>query len=274
MSTALEAARQALNAALIAGEDTREVRNTVQQLEAEATDVASTTARAIHDAAGSVLAQIKADAEALVQAADERRQLFFSQFDVVAETLDARGVSSHKLANARHKATQASQAVAACQHELAVLEERRGEAQARHTGALDALRAGRIDEAVAGARMSAARADLMDLDSLIGEARSRTEETQHACAHAEQAVQDAERELARSELARTIEALDDQLKRIEAKLLACLAERYRTGCELSGWRPSLFGVWHPSRDLQDAITQWTVPPVRFGEPCEDQPVKS
>ncbi|MFX1684902.1 hypothetical protein [Paraburkholderia sp. A1RO-5L] len=81
MSTALDAARKALHAALLAGADTHALRDTVRRLAAEMSDGAVADARSTQDAAAAVAAQIKADAHAIVQADDERRRRWLSRFD-------------------------------------------------------------------------------------------------------------------------------------------------------------------------------------------------
>jgi hypothetical protein len=79
--SALEVARQALGDALIAGEDTSALRPEVKRLQAEAADAAAANARAAQAASDVVEAQIEAEAAALVQADDERRRQWLSQFN-------------------------------------------------------------------------------------------------------------------------------------------------------------------------------------------------
>ncbi|MFX1684901.1 hypothetical protein [Paraburkholderia sp. A1RO-5L] len=172
---------------------------------------------------------------------------------------------AHILADARHKATQTVQAADACQRELEVLEDRLAEAQARHAAAREALRTGRLDEPTAAARMSVASADAVDLQPLIDDARRRATESYQTYVHAGQAVREAEAALARQQRQLDYDALGDQIRRLEEKLLAALAERYRLGGEVAGRRGgSLFNYWQPSEALRRAITEMTPPEIRGG----------
>jgi hypothetical protein len=76
----LEAARQALRDALVAGADTRDLRDVVRRLESKAASSAAAESRAIQKASRAVAAEIATAAAALVEADSQRRQRWLSQF--------------------------------------------------------------------------------------------------------------------------------------------------------------------------------------------------
>jgi chromosome segregation ATPase len=170
--------------------------------------------------------------------------------------------AANRLAMACHKATQAGQVADACGQELDALIERHDQAQARHDRALEALRSGELDENAAAARMAVARADLADLEPLIDAAHQRVEGSNQAFQQAEAAVLNAEATLTRQEREADFDAIGNQIKVLESKLLVALHDRYRLGCELNGKRGTLFNFWEPSPDLREAVTQMIPPPVQ------------
>ena len=71
-------------------------------------------------------------------------------------------------------------AAALAEGDLVTLEERLVDAQTKHARALADLRAGRLDEAVPGARMAAANADIADLEQMIAEIQPKVEIAENA----------------------------------------------------------------------------------------------
>jgi hypothetical protein len=168
---------------------------------------------------------------------------------------------AHALASARVKMQQAMAAAALPEGDLATLQERLVDAQEKHASALADLRAGRLDEAVAGARMAAASADGSDLEKMIGEARPKVTEAARTRASAAQAVQDAERAVARAEREATIAALDRHIAHVEEKLCEAIAARFRLGVEHEGGAYSGFlsRHWRPSEPLRRAVVEGSPP---------------
>jgi hypothetical protein len=164
---------------------------------------------------------------------------------------------AHNLASARAKMQQATAAAALPEGDLATLEERLADAQTKHASALADLRAGRLDEAVAGARMAAANADIADLEKMIGEARPKVAEAERVRASAAQAVRAAEFALERAEQEATLATLDAHIRHIEEKLCEAIAARFRLGVEHMGGAYSGFlsQHWRPSEPLRRAVTE-------------------
>jgi hypothetical protein len=134
---------------------------------------------------------------------------------------------AHNLASARVKMAQATAAAALPEGDLATLEERLVDAQTKHASALADLRAGRLDEAVAGARMTVADADAADLEKMIGELRPKVEIAENVREKAAQAVQAAERAVERAEQEAAMAALDAHIAHVEARLCEAIAARFR-----------------------------------------------
>jgi hypothetical protein len=168
---------------------------------------------------------------------------------------------AHALASARVKMQQATAAAAVPGCDLATLEERLVDAQTKHASALADLRAGRLDEAVAGARMAAASADAADLEKMIAAARPKVTEAARVRASAAQAVQDAELALKRAEQEATLAALDRHIAHVEEKLCEAIAARFNLGVAHEGGAYSGFlsRHWRPSEPLRRAVAEGAVP---------------
>ncbi|MGQ7939531.1 hypothetical protein [Paraburkholderia sp. D1E] len=168
---------------------------------------------------------------------------------------------AHRLAGARAALETAAASAAKVRAEADALEARLADAQAKHADALADLRAGKLDEHVAGARLATANADATDLRGLIAAIQPRVEEAGRACEHAAQAVQDTERALARGEQEDAMHALDKRIVEIEEKLCAAVAERFRLGCEHenSPYGHTLARHWRPTEQLRRAVVEEAVP---------------
>ncbi|MCY0856878.1 hypothetical protein [Cupriavidus sp. D39] len=154
----------------------------------------------------------------------------------------------------------ASEAAVGVQANIDALQQRLYGARARYTDSLAAMRAGKLDETLAAARMAAATADAADLESMITEVRPSLEIAERAQQKAAQDVQAAERAVALEELRLTAVVLDDQVKHIEGKLCEALAARYQVFIEMSGSRGgSLFRVWQPTEALRRAVIDMLPP---------------
>src|SRR3981189_2804568 len=100
---------------------------------------------------------------------------------------------AHRLAGARAALGIAAASAAKVRAEADALETRLSDRQAKHASALVDLRAGRLDESVAGARMAAAHADATDLRRLLAAVQPKLEEADRVRDRAAQAVAHAER---------------------------------------------------------------------------------
>jgi hypothetical protein len=172
---------------------------------------------------------------------------------------------ANRVAEARRAESQAEIGAEEREDEFKALMERYAEAHSRHDNALQALRAGQLDEPTSAARMAVARADMMDLDVLMNAAHQRAEESKQALEAAKQAVCDAEAAFTRRTRQDDFDAIGDQIRRLESKLLGALADYFRLSCELNGKRGSLFGIYVPNPDLLDAVVQM-IPPLASHEP--------
>jgi len=145
--------------------------------------------------------------------------------------------------------------------EADALEARLADAQANHANALADLRAGKLDEAVGGARLATADADAADLRELIAAVRPRVKEANRVRDNAAQAVRDAERTLARAEQEEAMLALDKRIVEIEEKLCSAIAARFRLGCEhdSSVYARVLPRHWRPTEPLRRAVVEGAVP---------------
>jgi hypothetical protein len=108
------------------------------------------------------------------------------------------------------------------------------DAKEKSANALSGLRAKTLDEAIAAARMTAAAADIEDLDALIVCCQSSADLAAEVQSGAMQAVAAAVHVHHQEELRMTGSALDEQIRRIESTLCAALTERHQISLQMSG----------------------------------------
>jgi hypothetical protein len=167
---------------------------------------------------------------------------------------------AHQLARARATLETASASAAKVRAEADALEDRLVDAQAKHATVLAEMRAGRLDEHVAGARMAAASADVEDLEVLIAAARPTLDEADRARDRAAQATADAERAFARAEQEAAMAELDTRIRHIEEVLCEAIAERFRLGVQHadSPYAATLPRHWRPTEPLRRAVAEGSV----------------